>query len=563
MHIAVVAASQFEDTRTFLRTLAAQPGLGVSLLAGDADPVSAARVLRDAHRLWFEGTGPLLAHLASSAWADWLPGAQLRIGAGEVGRLPVPGVWRLVKTVFVPDAATAARVRALDPPPASARTRVALAGAAADRITWVVSQAGDLRSGEWRAIYRLAEGARGRVRIIGDAPPELATVLATAYGREVVTSGPADTRILWHTPAEASILHVVPAAEDVDDALPLGPPPDPEAGDWPLVSVIVPVYNGQDTIDRCLDGLRRQTYPNLEILVINDGSTDATADRVAKHLNDSRVRYFDKPHSGRPDTRNRGIAEARGDWIAWLDADDESMPNRIRAQVLAARAAGGADVVHADGLLLWPTGQVTFTRRGRHLPCEELGPRLLDGLAGICPVLNTSTLVRPALYERLGGYDAAFQRGQDYEFWCRCAAAGDVRFVHVPVPLVIVHRATLTDTRRDKLVTSSLQLARRLVELMGEDALVDPVARDLHDPPAMTVGRVLLRVGLGSAHAGHPIFDEADAYLRRGLSEAGGASYDEASRMLEILADHRRGRHDDPEPSVATEPPVATAHAEP
>jgi len=560
VHIAVVAASRFDDTRTFLRMLASQPGCMVSLVRGDADPTTAVRVLRDAHRVWFEGPGPLLAHLASSSWADWLPKAHLRIGAGDVDRLPLPGLWRLVKTVFVPDAATADRVRALDPSPASARTRVEADRGPQDRLTWLSVCGGDLRPGDWNAIYRLADAARGRVRVLGNAPPELAEALTMAYGREVVASGPAETRILWRTPAAASEVTVAPAARDADPALPVGAAPDPGCDDPPLVSAVVPVYNGEDTVDRCLASLRRQTYPNLEIVVVNDGSTDGTAERVAKHLNDPRVRYFDKPHTGRPETRNRGVAEARGRWIAWLDADDESMPHRIATEVRAARDAGGADVVHADGLLLWANGRVSFTRRGRHLPCEELGPRLLDGLAGICPVLNTSTLVRPELYGRLGAYDPAFQRGQDYEFWGRCAAAGDVRFVHVPVPLVVVHRADLTEARREKLVTSSLHLARRLVDLLGEEALLDPVARDLQDPPAMTVGRVLLRVGLGAAPDGHPVFDEAEAYLGRSLTEAGGASQEEASKMLRVLAG-RRERQGRTRMHVGDTPATPTAAA--
>jgi len=540
VHVGVIATTLFDDTRTFLRTLAAQPAVDVTLLKGDADPEAALRTLRDAHRLWFEGAGPLLSALADRPAADWLAGAYLRIGPDEVDRLPRPGLWRLVRTVVVPDAATAERVRRLEPAPASARVRVDVAGEATDRVGRLSARAGDLRAHDWTAILRLAEACHGRVRILGDAPTELAEVLARAYGLEVTRGGPAETRVTWR--ANSGGRHTVERLRpQADAALPVGPPPREADHPWPLVSAVVPAYNAQDTIDRCLESLRRQTYPNLEILVIDDGSTDGTAETVAKHLNDPRVRYFDKPHSGRPETRNRGIAEARGHWIAWLDADDEAMPNRIRTQVEAAHAAGRADVVHADGLLLRPDGAVTFSRRGRGLTAEDLPARLLAGLAAICPVLNTSTLVRRDLYDRLGRYDPAFQRGQDYEFWCRCAAAGDVRFVHVPVPLVKVYRAALTDQMRRQLLTSVRQIARRLIEMVGAEALVDPVARDLHDPPAMVIGRVLLATGIGVKGPGrHPIFTDAESYLRRGLEEARGASRREAALLLQELADYRR-----------------------
>ena len=543
MHVAVIVGSLFGDTRSFLRLLAAQPGVDVTLLKADTDPTRALRILRDAHRLWFEGTGPLLADLADRPAADWLAGAYLRISAADADRLPAPGLWRLVRTVFVPDPATAERVRALDPSPASAGTRVEPAGETPDRVEWLGAKAGDLRTKDWTIVLRLVEQCRGRVRLVGNPPPELADMVTRACGLKVVEEEPADTRLFWRAgPGLMSEFRVETVPGGAGDPVPPNPPPpDPSADDVPLVSAVVPVYNGEETIDRCLRSLRRQTWPNLEIVVIDDGSTDGTAERTAKHLNDPRVRFVDTPHAGRPGSRNRGIAEARGRWIAWLDADDEAMPNRIRTEVEAAQAAGDADVVHADGLLVGPDGAVTFTRRSRSYPAEDLPARLLAGVADICPILNTSALVRRDLYDRLGGYDAAFPRCQDFEFWCRCAAAGEVRFVHVPVPLVKVDRPPHAQQTRTEALGARLRVARRLVEAAGGEALIDPLARDLRETLDVVLGRTLLATGIGMEAPGdHPIFAEAEACLRRGRDDACAETRRESAFLLDELSAYRR-----------------------
>jgi len=555
MQVAVVLASLFDDTRAFLRALAGQPEVRLTLARGDADPLEVLRAVRGADRLWLEGLGLAVADLSARPAAAWLPPACLRIGPADLPNLACPTLWRLVRTVVAPDRATAERVRALLPRGGRPRIQVRLDVPVEARVAALGTRGGDLHAQEWTAVLRLAERARGRVRLLGEGPPELTEVLTVGYGRELVEAGPAETRILWHAPPRAPVVHV--SAEAGGEApVPCGPPPQPGA-EPPLVSAVVPAYNAAETIDRCLTSLRRQTYPNLEIVVIDDGSTDETAERVAAHLDDPRVRYFDTPHGGRPAARNRGIAEARGEWIAWLDADDEAMPNRIFAEVEAARAAGGADVVHADGLLLAPDGTVRFTRRNRPVAQKELPARLLAGLSGCCPILNGSTLVRRGLYDRLGGYDEAFPRCQDYEFWCRCAAAGDVRFVHVPVPVVKVYRGARTAEATRRFLDGALGVARRLVETVGEAALVDPVARDLLEPPALVIGRTLLETGLAAeGPADHPIFEEAERYLRRGSSVGTGTARAEAERWLEVLEAYRRhgaGRR----PSGRTAAPAA------
>lgn len=103
----------------------------------------------------------------------------------------------------------------------------------------------------------------------------------------------------------------------------------------PLVSVLVPAYNRADTIAETLNSLILLSYPNLEIVVVDDGSTDATAQVVARYA--GRVRYVRQVNGGLASARNRAQREAHGKYLAWLDADDIAEPERIALQVVASR----------------------------------------------------------------------------------------------------------------------------------------------------------------------------------------------------------------------------------
>ena len=91
----------------------------------------------------------------------------------------------------------------------------------------------------------------------------------------------------------------------------------------PLVSIIVPVYNGEKVIERCMRSLIGQSYENIEIIILNDGSKDHTMQILNKYAKlDSRIHVVDKPNSGVSDTRNQGLKLARGELVQFVDSDD-------------------------------------------------------------------------------------------------------------------------------------------------------------------------------------------------------------------------------------------------
>lgn len=136
----------------------------------------------------------------------------------------------------------------------------------------------------------------------------------------------------------------------------------------PLVSVIVPMYNAQNTIRRCVESICGQSYPNLEILLLNDGSKDGTL-AVCRELAaaDARIRLIDKPNSGASDTRNQGLALARGEYIQFADSDDYLLPGCTERLVSAARRHKAA-LVLAPYRMMIPHGSGYDTREYSLLP---------------------------------------------------------------------------------------------------------------------------------------------------------------------------------------------------
>lgn len=97
-----------------------------------------------------------------------------------------------------------------------------------------------------------------------------------------------------------------------------------------MISVIISIYNKQRFIGRCIESVLSQTYTDWELLLIDDGSTDASAERIQSYLADQRIRYIYKENGGVSSARNRGIKEAKGEWIIYIDADDYFLPEALQ-----------------------------------------------------------------------------------------------------------------------------------------------------------------------------------------------------------------------------------------
>jgi len=124
----------------------------------------------------------------------------------------------------------------------------------------------------------------------------------------------------------------------------------------PIVSIVVPAYNVANEIEACIQSVQAQTYPNWELLVVNDGSTDTTAAEVEKLLADEpRIRLINQANGGVSNARNTGLIEAKGDYIAFLDGDDMWDPHFL-SELLTAKQSSGVDLVYCGYSRLYHKG---------------------------------------------------------------------------------------------------------------------------------------------------------------------------------------------------------------
>lgn len=222
-----------------------------------------------------------------------------------------------------------------------------------------------------------------------------------------------------------------------------------EEGEAPLVGVVVPAYNASATLDATLRSIRAQTYQRLDIIVVNDGSTDDTAALAARHAaEDSRIRVVSQPNQGLAAARNRGIRETRAEFIAPVDADDLCHPEKFELQVRqflkagphCALVYGWSDQIDEQDRIISPV-----------VPCLEEGYVLPRLLAGNFIGNGSSPMMRRSVVEEFGCYDTTLrdnnaQGCEDLKLYLQIAEHYDVAVVpRVLTGYRITHRSMSSD----------------------------------------------------------------------------------------------------------------------
>lgn len=231
----------------------------------------------------------------------------------------------------------------------------------------------------------------------------------------------------------------------------------------PLISVIMPAYNAQATIGAAIAGVLTQTYPRVELIVVDDGSTDRTAQICAGY--GDLIHYVHQENAGSSAARNRALAEARGDLIALCDADDELAPTYLEVMERTWRdAGGGRRFVTGAALLLTAAG----TAHGRVLGATGFPRRSLQRLAILQRNFVTVFSVFPAEMAReVGGFAEDLGFNEDWDFWVRSVLAG-WEVVHQPRPLALYRWAEGSkSTRTHEVAQASDELLRRAARTPG------------------------------------------------------------------------------------------------
>lgn len=207
------------------------------------------------------------------------------------------------------------------------------------------------------------------------------------------------------------------------------------------VSVVIPTYNRAYLIPRAIQSVLNQTCEDFEIIVVDDGSTDNT-NEVVESINDERIRYIrHERNKGAAAARNTGIMAAKGKYIAFLDTDDEWLPEKLEKQMAAFRnASSQIGVVYTS--LVRIEGDRTYIPPPRARKKEG---NIYCNLLGECFVLTSTTVVNRECFTKVGMFDERFSVAEDWDLFIRIAKYYHFKYVDEPLVIYCARSDSLTN----------------------------------------------------------------------------------------------------------------------
>jgi len=198
-----------------------------------------------------------------------------------------------------------------------------------------------------------------------------------------------------------------------------------------VVSAVIPVHNGERTIARAVESALTQNFSDIEVIVVNDGSTDSTREVLGRYL--GRIELIEQAQAGPAAARNAGIEAARGKYVAFLDADDAWLPGKLAAMVAAIEQASTVVLAFSDVVPVFETGEVLaaplISRECAHAPSMD------ELLSRWWPILPSSVIIKRETLRQCGGFDPGF-RSPGYEdplLWLLARERGEFRYVDRPL----------------------------------------------------------------------------------------------------------------------------------
>lgn len=236
------------------------------------------------------------------------------------------------------------------------------------------------------------------------------------------------------------------------------------SGAGPLISIIIPLYNSEDFLSETIESLLAQTYPNFELIIVDDGSVDQSL-AIARSYDDERINIIEqRTNKGIVETLNRGLDEASGTYVARMDSDDIALPERLASQV--AFLEGNRDVVALGSRIL------RFGDSETSVDIRPLASDMCDAfLLFATPLVHPSVMMRRAVVETLGlRYDPQFSCTEDYEFWVRLSQGGAIANLENQLLKYRIRSGGVTGTKMDEMRAQQQNIHNRMLTCLGIDA---------------------------------------------------------------------------------------------
>ena len=194
---------------------------------------------------------------------------------------------------------------------------------------------------------------------------------------------------------------------------------------YTMISVIVPTYNRAQQLPRALDSILCQSCSPKEIIVVDDGSTDETSALMTSEYPE--IVFIQQQNTGVSSARNVGIKRASGDWIAFLDSDDEWLPEKLEIQMKALYENPGEKICHTNEI--WIRNGKRVNPKKKH---EKFGGWIFQKCLPLCCISPSSVIIHKSIFKEIGLFDYSLPVCEDYDLWLRITARNPVLYIEEP-----------------------------------------------------------------------------------------------------------------------------------
>lgn len=232
----------------------------------------------------------------------------------------------------------------------------------------------------------------------------------------------------------------------------------------PKVSIIIPVYNGENYLKEAIESALAQTYKNIEIIVVNDGSADNT-EKIAQSYG-KKIRYYKKENGGVSTALNLGLSKMKGEYFSWLSHDDLYEPEKIETQIkylIDNKCIGKNVIVYSNYIVIDENSTILYEKT---LDTVELNKKPEYSL--LRSAINGITLLIPKkAFDECGNFDVALRCTQDYDLWLKMMAK--YKFIHIPYAIAKsrVHQGQDTNVN-PKVITEGNPLWIKMIESVSQ-----------------------------------------------------------------------------------------------
>lgn len=218
-----------------------------------------------------------------------------------------------------------------------------------------------------------------------------------------------------------------------------------------MVSVVIPLYNKELQIVQTIKSVLGQTYSDVEVIIVDDGSTDRSVSMINNNFTDSRIRIIHQNNAGVSVARNRGVEESRGEYIAFLDADDEWKPDYLATQISMTKKYPECDVFAVNYEFKNSQGIITPTviRKISFSGDDGVLVNYFEVASNSHPPMNSSTiLVKKDAIQSIGGFPVGIKAGEDLLTWARLAVGFNIAYSKIPYAIINVPAKSKTVAKR-------------------------------------------------------------------------------------------------------------------